>query len=127
MDGERRLAFFEAFLADYARILAASAAPARRDGSVLLETEEATYVAGDIAVEAPRVLRVTDLGEDAPLTTGTTRFDTRRRHVDGVADGLSERFANEMRRHGIRFYSRPRDGIYAAWEANPPDFGSAPG
>lgn len=127
LDGERRLAFFEAFLADYARILAVSAAPVRRDASVLLETDEATYVAGEVAVEGPRVLRVTDAGEDAPLTTGATRFDTHRRHVDGVADGLSERFANEMRRHGIRFYSRPRDGIYAAWEATPPPLETAPG
>lgn len=127
LDGERRLAFFEAFLADYARILGSAAAPVRRDGGVRLEADGVTYAAGDPGAAATaRVLVVTDAGGDG-APAGWTRFDTRERWVHGVADAASERFANELRRHGIRFYSRPRDGAYAHWEADPPQFGSAAG
>jgi hypothetical protein len=51
---------------------------------------------------------------------GMTRLDTRRRRIDGLADPLSDRLINELRRFGIRFYSRPADGRYVEWEKDPP-------
>ena len=38
----------------------------------------------------------------------------------GTADPLADRFANELRRYGIRFYSRGESGRYVDWEADPP-------
>ncbi|HLO35789.1 MAG TPA: hypothetical protein VK194_06895, partial [Candidatus Deferrimicrobium sp.] len=53
---------------------------------------------------------------------GRTLFDTATRRVEGVADAASERFANELRRHGIRFYSRGRAGRYEDWAVPVPRF-----
>jgi hypothetical protein len=60
------------------------------------------------------------LGPGAPVSW--TRMDTDRRFIEGAADGLTERLANELRRHGIRFYSRPVGEAYATWEPDPPRF-----
>ena len=123
LDPEARLAFFEQFLADYARILGATATPQRRGDGVWLQVDGVIYGAGGHPPDADRVVAVTD-GGPAPPTEGMTRFDTRSRHIDGTADAAAERFANELRRYGIRFYSRPVGASYLAWETAPPQFGS---
>jgi hypothetical protein len=69
-----------------------------------------------------RVLHVGE-ADGLPDGAGWTIFNTATRHVSGVADGLSGRLANELRRYGIRFYSRGTDGRYRDWEPNPPQFG----
>jgi acetyltransferase-like isoleucine patch superfamily enzyme len=69
-----------------------------------------------------RVLIVGDGVAGGSVLGAWTRFDTDRRSIDGVADGLSERFSNELRRYGTRFYSRPEGARYADWEAVPPAF-----
>ena len=122
LEGDARLAFFEGFLADYARILGADAVPARGDGVVVLEADGVTYVGGEATSASDRVIVVTDAGDASPPARGVTRFDTRSRFADGVADAASERFANELRRHGIRFYSRAREGAYVRWVDEAPSF-----
>jgi hypothetical protein len=44
----------------------------------------------------------------------------------GAADAASERFLNELRRYGIRFYSRRRGDRYVDWDVEPLSFGGAP-
>ena len=62
----------------------------------------------------------------AGLPDGWTRFDTARRRIAGAADPASERLANELRRYGIRFYSRRRGDRYVDWEVEPPSTDVAP-
>jgi acetyltransferase-like isoleucine patch superfamily enzyme len=126
MSDEQRVAFFEGFLADYARLLGLSHGASHDGVRAWLETPEATYVAGARAssirpdVAGNRGLLIADGDADPP--PGWTLFDTARRHVSGPADAASERLMNELRRFGIRFYSRPQHGRYADWEHDPPAF-----
>lgn len=122
LDPEARLAFFEGFLADYARILGSGAAPVRSDDGVVLEVDGVAYVAGGAAPATERIIAVTDAGDASLPAPGATRFDTQTRFITGVADAASERFANELRRYGVRFYSRARDGAYVPWVDEPPSF-----
>lgn len=130
MTPEKRLAFFGSFLDSYARLLGVDAAPVVRDDLVRLDTSEAVYLAGGSGGEVVgatdrgggRVLLVAEGGAEA-LPAGWTIFDTAGRHVAGIADPLSARLTNELRRHGIRFYSRGVDGRYQDWDPNPPQFG----
>lgn len=129
MTDESRLAFLAAFLGGYAQLLGADADVMIRDAIAELDTPDAVYLAtgsrktpikaGDR--EGRRVLVLADArGQAAP--EGWTIFDTAGRHVSGVADAISARLANELRRHGIRFYSRGIDGRYQDWEPTPPQF-----
>jgi acetyltransferase-like isoleucine patch superfamily enzyme len=131
-----RHAFWLAFLEQYADLLGSPARPADRvaDDLVVLDVGASVYAgltAGSDA--APRAMaalgRLGDdrriivigdgvLGPGAPVSW--TRMDTDRRFIEGAADGLSERLANELRRHGVRFYSRPVGEAYATWEPDPP-------
>ena len=129
MTDEARLAFFSAFMGAYAELLGAGVEPIVRDSVVALETPDALYLAsasgapplGAAGGDDRRVLVVAE-GRPDPVPEGWTVFDTAQRHVSGVADAFSARFANELRRHGIRFYSRGVVGSYQDWEANPPQF-----
>ncbi len=58
----------------------------------------------------------------AELPLGWTALDPRSRRIRGAADAASERFVNELRRYGIRFYSRPRGDAYVDWDVEPPSF-----
>jgi hypothetical protein len=58
---------------------------------------------------------------------GWTCYDTTTRLIAGVADGASDRLANELRRHGIRFYSRAAGDRYRDWDVQVPDFGALTG
>lgn len=44
-----------------------------------------------------------------------TRFQLADKHINGPATDDSERLRNQLRRYGIRFYSRPVDGQYQDW------------
>jgi len=131
MSDQARAAFFESFLSAYAQVLGVDAVPASREGVVSLETPGAVYLAAGSSVEAAmetdpggrRVLAITEAVAE-PVADGWTIFDPTRRRIAGVADDLSARLANEMRRYGIRFYSRGSDGTYHDWEPSPPQFGS---
>ena len=128
---EARAAFFESFLSAYAQVLGVDAVPVSREGVVSLETSGAVYLAAGSSAEAvvetdPGGRRVLAIMETvgAPVADGWTIFDPARRRVAGVADDLSARLANELRRYGIRFYSRGSNGTYHDWEPSPPQFGS---
>lgn len=130
MSDEGRAAFFESFLSAYAGILGVDGMPVSRQRVLSLDTPDAVYlVAGpsaDGAIETDsggrRVLAIRD-GVAEPPADGWTIFDPTRRRVVGVADELSARLANELRRYGIRFYSRGSGGTYHDWEPSPPQFG----
>jgi len=130
MTDEARLAFFHAFLGSYANILGVAAEQVTREGMVVLETPEATYrfgrpagsLGGATDALGERVLMVGNAGA-ASVPDGWTVYDTAGRHVSGVADGVSARLTNELRRYGIRFYSRGVNGRYRDWESNPPQLG----
>ena len=51
-----------------------------------------------------------------------TRLDTTSRYIAGRADAVSDRFVNELRRYGIRFYSRADGAVYRDWESSVPSF-----
>lgn len=46
---------------------------------------------------------------------GETSFDLEEMVIDGEANGLTERFKNELRRYGLRFHYYNKDGAYAKW------------
>lgn len=129
MTDESRAVFFTAFLGAYARLLGIDAEPVVANGAVSLASPDAHYVAGawpaasSSATEsgASRVLVIADGGSES-LPAGWTHFDTASRHVAGVADAASARLVNELRRYGVRFYSRGIDGKYQDWEPAPPRF-----
>lgn len=59
------------------------------------------------------------LGYELPMNTGSRR-------IAGAADAISERLLSELRRYGIRFYSRRRGARYEDWDVEPPSFEGAP-
>lgn len=124
MSTDERLDFFERFLTAYADLLGTDARPDHLGDTIELRTPEATYVAGaPSSGAAARTLIITGDGDDEQ-GEGATTFDTGSRRIRGVADALSDRLANELRRYGIRFYSRPGEaGHYVEWEASVPRFG----
>jgi acetyltransferase-like isoleucine patch superfamily enzyme len=128
LSGERLRNFFVEFLAHYAELLGAEAEPRvdEQAGTVALATGEATYLMIlDVSATPVPDGRCLVLGEGASALAardGLTALDTDTRYVTGAADARSERLTNELRRYGIRFYSRPRDGLYVNWEPNPPRF-----
>lgn len=46
---------------------------------------------------------------------GDTRFQLADKHISGPVTAESERLRDQLRRYGIRFYSRPTDGVYQSW------------
>lgn len=138
-DVEQRAQFFAEFLLRYAVLLNSDARPADHGagtGTAILDTGVVVYVGiatDDAGVEAEGLAgaggfdrrRVIVIGEgvcSVRLPVGWTAFDPGSRRILGTADRASQRFANELRRYGIRFYSRPRADVYADWEPDPPAF-----
>lgn len=138
---EQRARFFDEFLARYAVLLGSDARVESGDGegareAVLLDTGAVVF-AGIAADDAGRIAeslaggggyddrRVVLIGEGVgavELPAGWTALDPRSRRIRGAADAASERLVNELRRYGIRFYSRPSGDAYLDWEAEPPSF-----
>lgn len=117
LQGEMRRAFLAEFLTSFGALLGSDARPHVADDRVELRTDGGRIVAlvepgGRVDVEG-RTLVV----GDAPDADGDelTVLDTAARRARGVADGASDRLANELRRYGVRFYSRPLDGRYVDW------------
>jgi acetyltransferase-like isoleucine patch superfamily enzyme len=135
LTGSRLVEFWAGFLAQYATLLGWSETSVSMPefGIVCLATPATTYAAvvdedawerrgRDSVVGAGRLVVVgAGTGRDGDRD-GWTTFDTALRRIGGSADDISERLANELRRHGIRFYSRGRGGRYRDWEASVPDF-----
>ncbi|MDQ2934091.1 MAG: hypothetical protein M3R49_03750 [Chloroflexota bacterium] len=125
LSDEARLAFFEGFLREYAGVLGTGAQPRAIEGrGIVLETPEASYLFGSPDTDAARVLAIRGDARDGPIE-GWTVFDTETRRIRGTADQLADRFANELRRYGIRFYSRGESGRYVDWERQVPRFVAA--
>lgn len=136
LSASRLLDFWTRFWNQYATVLGSDATAVAEPGSglVILTTDAATYasVVGDPDGErgdAPlpdegRLFVVGDAATGRGNGGAATMFDTTTRRVAGVADGASDRLANELRRHGIRFYSRGRDGRYVDWDVVVPRFDS---
>jgi acetyltransferase-like isoleucine patch superfamily enzyme len=139
---EQRAAFFASFLAAYATLLGADAAVSvdEATASAALDTGAVVFVglaaddgaaaaeqlAGPGGLDGRRVVAIGAGTAAATLPDGWTRFDPASRRIAGAADGASERFLNELRRYGIRFYSRRRGDRYADWDVEPPSFDGAP-
>lgn len=134
---EQRARFFNEFLARYAVLLGSDAPVDGGDeGAALLDTgavvfagiaaDEAGPVAGGLAgnggFDDRRVVVIGNGVGASALPAGWTALDPGSRRIRGAADAASERFVNELRRYGIRFYSRPRGDAYVDWEAEPPSF-----
>jgi acetyltransferase-like isoleucine patch superfamily enzyme len=138
---EQRAKFFREFLGRYAVLLASDAPVAgagdeAAEGPTLLDTgavvfagvsaEEAGPVASGLAgnggLDDRRVIVIGNGVGAGALPAGWTALDPVSRRIRGAADPASERFVNELRRYGIRFYSRPRGDAYVDWEVEPPSF-----
>jgi len=133
--GERLTTFWVDFLSQYATVLGSdvSADEATDRGIVTLATGDATF-AGIVDENAwqrhgreslEETARVMVIGPGAAaqsMPNAWTAFDTSTRRVSGRSDPASERLANELRRHGIRFYSRGRGGRYVDWDVTVPRF-----
>lgn len=126
LDPEQALEFHLEFLGAYADLVGSSVAPERTGDAVVLRTADATYVAGEAPVDVRgRVIAIGDGVAGQRVGSRVTAFDTRTRRIAGVSDAASARFANELRRHGIRFYSRPNGGEYEDWSVEPPAFSTS--
>lgn len=114
---EARSTFFAEFLASYASLLDADALPVAGDERVELSVGQSRYIAlvGEAGV-ANVEGRTLVIGA-APDADGqeVTVLDTAARRIRGHADAESDRLVNELRRYGIRFYSRPHRGRYVDW------------
>ena len=124
LEAQARATFWEGFLTSYAQLLGrGSVQLSGRTG--VLEDGATRYVTladgGDPLPAVPDEARVLVVGEfETPTPAGWTIFDTKARRVRGPADEASARLANELRRYGIRFYSRPVAGQYSDWTASVP-------
>jgi len=138
---EQRGRFFAEFLARYAVLLGSDARVVSGGekglgGAPLLDTGGVVFVgiaaddagqiaeslAGDGGFEDRRAVLIGEGVGAAELPAGWTALDPRSRRIRGAADPASERFVNELRRYGIRFYSRPRGDAYVDWDVEPPSF-----
>lgn len=139
LSATRLVSFWLDFLAKYAQLLGIDATPTTvaDDGIVSLVTGEFT-IAAVVDEDAGRrsgrsrlgdasrvILMGAGVSEAAP-SSDWTAFDTASRRIAGTADAATERLANELRRHGIRFYSRARDGAYVDWDVVVPRFEGEP-
>ena len=103
---DESLQFFEEFLASYAELVGSPATPERSGASVILRTDDTAYVAGEQSPATEgRVIAIGDGVAAVHGRPGLTSFDTASRRIRGTSDATSARVANELRRHGIRFYS----------------------
>lgn len=135
MTPDARIAFFTEFLDSFGTNLGSAARVVDGDhGAVRLDTGELLIVAAATAdaltglTDDRRSLVIADDATSIANAAMTTAYDTASRRIVGVADAASDRLANELRRYGIRFYSRPaRDGggTYVDWEPTPPAFAPA--
>jgi acetyltransferase-like isoleucine patch superfamily enzyme len=139
---EQRLKFFARFLTDYAALLGSAAEVTLDEAAetAILDTDEVACagfaaddggsaggrLAGPGGLDVRRVIAIGHGVAGAPLPDRWTGFDTGSRRIAGAADAASERFLNELRRYGIRFYSRRRGDRYADWDVEPPSFVGAP-
>ena len=139
---EQRARFFAQFLADYAVLLGSPATVAvdEAGGSAVLDAGDVVFaglgaddggraaeaLSGPAGLDRRRVIAIGSGVGAAALPDAWTRFDPSSRRIAGAADAASERFLNELRRYGIRFYSRRRGDRYADWDVEPPSFGGAP-
>ena len=134
---EQRARFFDEFLARYAVLLGSDAGVTSGGGeAALLDSGPVVYagiaaddggqvaegLAGGGGFDDRRVVVIGDGVGAAGLPAGWTALDPRSRRIRGAADAASERFVNELRRYGIRFYSRPRGDAYVDWDVEPPSF-----
>jgi len=133
---EERSRFFNEFLVRYAVLLGSDARVSGGDDAALLDTggvvfagiasDEAGPVAQSLAgngrFDDRRVIAIGNGVGAVSLPDRWTALDPSSRRIRGAADPASERFANELRRHGIRFYSRSSGDAYIDWEAAPPSF-----
>jgi acetyltransferase-like isoleucine patch superfamily enzyme len=136
---EQRARFFNEFLGRYAVLLGSDSPPAGGDepgAAVVLDTGEVVFagipaddggpvaerLAGPGGLDGRRLIVVGEGVAGAMLPGGWTSLDPRSRRIRGAADAASERFVNELRRYGIRFYSRPRGDAYGDWDVEPPSF-----
>jgi acetyltransferase-like isoleucine patch superfamily enzyme len=126
MSGEEAFDFYEAFLRSLASILAVDVAPVRDGERVVLNTPDAIYVAGAMMDGDERML-VIGPRLSSSIGRATTALDTESRRIAGAADRLSDRLTNELRRHGVRFYSRPHGDRYEDWSVAPPSLGQPTG
>lgn len=128
LTAEQRLTFFESFLRAYAQVLGVGDEPVRSERAVYLSAAGVTYLAGppgEVPGPASGTARVVAIGDgwtEVSIPSHWTAFDTVRRRVSGTADANSERFANELRRQGIRFYSRPAGERYRDWDVPVPEY-----
>lgn len=129
LTSEQRLDFFDSFLRAYLVVLGEQDEPVRSENAVQLSAADATYFAGSAGLEprsvssGTRVIAIGDGWSEASIPPEWTAFDTLHRRAVGAADDASGRFGNELRRHGIRFYSRPADGEYRDWDVPAPAYG----
>jgi acetyltransferase-like isoleucine patch superfamily enzyme len=135
---EQRARFFGEFLERYAVLLGsdASATAAEGQDAAVLDTGDVVFagiaaedggpaaerLAGPGGLDDRRVLVVGEGVADASLPATWTALDPRSRRIRGAADAAGERFVNELRRYGVRFYSRPGGDAYVDWEPDPPSF-----
>lgn len=127
--GEKLLGFYERFFNDYATLIGSTRQPERDEGAavVTLHADEVALVGALDPVAAERidglggrVMVIADGLGSMKADEGVTLLDTGSRYITGQADSASETLTNELRRHGIRFYSRPSGGRYIPWEAQVP-------
>lgn len=124
MDDEAKRAFFEEFFRHYGRLIGASAQPeALGSGPVVLDSGQTLFAASPhldaAAIDAipprARVIAIGNLEGMVPDAPQWTTFDTGAKRIYGRADAASARLLNELRRYGIRFYSRDTGGTYTDW------------
>jgi hypothetical protein len=125
LEGARLLDFYADFLSEFAALLGATPHEQRDDsaGTVTMEVDGVRYVAAirweaaeQVAADGDRTLFLGEGISQVELRRGLTLFDTASRYIRGTADAASARLTNELRRHGIRFYSRPGGDSYVNWE-----------
>jgi acetyltransferase-like isoleucine patch superfamily enzyme len=120
----QQLEFWEHFLNHLSRLMGMDTQPVRTTSgqAIQLDCGNRLYLAGVQATDAldassePR--RKLLLGRGATAITpehGWTYLDTENKRIHGIADTHSERLTNELRRYGIRFYSRANSGEYQDW------------
>jgi len=141
LDEAGRSTFYRQFLERYATLIGSAAGVvAGPDGTLVLDAGEVVFAAttGDDGASAVAALGgsgrldgrrtvLVGMGAGSGDSTETwTTLDPASRRIGGPADRHSERFVNELRRYGVRFYSRPRGDAYVDWLAEPPSFSGAP-
>lgn len=123
LDPAERMAFYCSFLASYAVMHGGEFSQDDAARLAIVDAPAVVIAASAVPLDRlpagipdrPRTMLLADGASTLAADGSWTLADTATKRIRGAADTTSGTLINELRRHGIRFYSRGRGGRFEDW------------